>query len=119
MGSPYIYLAVLVVAILAISLILQDHPLVVLLVLTLFPLSVQAGINPWILAFLVNLLAAPFFFPYQSQIYLLSYYSSGGKAFSHRQGRLVALCFAAVVLITVILCIPYWQAIGLIVHPAL
>ncbi|WP_042339130.1 hypothetical protein [Desulfosporosinus youngiae] len=91
---------------------LENDPALILLTLSLAPLASQAGIHPWVLVFVILLTIDPFFFPYQSPTYLMAYYSTGGKAFNHRQGRYVALCYGIVVLLTVVLCIPYWRFIG-------
>ncbi|GIP36457.1 hypothetical protein [Paenibacillus sp. J2TS4] len=82
--------------------------------MALLPLAEQAGIHPWILVFVILLSTDPFFFSYQSPTYLTAYYSVEGKAFSHRQGQLVALGYAAAVLLVAILCVPYWTWLGLI-----
>lgn len=114
MGSPYLFLPAIVITVLLTTFIVQDDPAAILLTLALTPLGQQVGIHPWVLMFVILTASTPFFFPYQSPLYLLTYYSTGEKSFSHQQGQFVAICYALVVLITVILCIPYWQLIGLI-----
>ena len=112
--SPYLFLPAIIVIIFVITIVIRDDPALILLTLSLTPLANQAGIHPWVLVFVILLTTDPFFFPYQSPTYLMAYYSTGEKAFNHRQGRYVALCYGIAVLLTVVLCIPYWKFIGLI-----
>ncbi|MDD9270710.1 SLC13 family permease [Paenibacillus sp. GCM10023248] len=113
-SSPIYFLPAAIVLSFAVTLIVRDDPAVILLVTALLPLAEQAGVHPWILVFVVLLSTDPFFFAYQSPTYLTAYYSSEGKAFSHRQGQIIALGYAAAVLLLAILCIPYWQWLGLL-----
>lgn len=112
--SPYLFLPAMITIIFGITIVIRDNPALILLTLSLTPLASQTGIHPWVLVFVILLTTDPFFFPYQSSTYLMTYYSTGEKAFNHRQGRYVALCYGVIVLLTVVFCIPYWKFIGLI-----
>lgn len=112
--SPFFFLAAVIVLSFIVTLIVRDDPAVILLVTALLPLADQAGVHPWILVFVVLLSTDPFFFAYQSPTYLTAYYSSEGKAFSHRQGQKVALAYGLAVLLLALLCVPYWKWLGLI-----
>ncbi|WP_166239720.1 SLC13 family permease [Paenibacillus turpanensis] len=113
-SSPVLFLTAVILISFLVTLVVRDDPAVILLVTALLPLAEQAGIHPWVLVFVVLLSTDPFFFSYQSPTYLTAYYSSEGKAFSHRQGQKVALGYALAVLAVAVLCIPYWQWLGLI-----
>ncbi|CAH1228334.1 hypothetical protein PAECIP111891_06278 [Paenibacillus allorhizoplanae] len=112
--SPFFFLAAVIVLSFIVTLIVRDDPAVILLVTALLPLADQAGVHPWILVFVVLLSTDPFFFAYQSPTYLTAYYSSEGKAFSHRQGQKVAFAYGLAVLLLALLCVPYWKWLGLI-----
>jgi CRP-like cAMP-binding protein/di/tricarboxylate transporter len=112
--SPVFFLVAVIVLSFIVTLIVRDDPAVILLVTALLPLADQAGVHPWILVFVVLLSTDPFFFAYQSPTYLTAYYSSEGKAFSHRQGQKVAFAYGLAVLLLALLCVPYWKWLGLI-----
>ncbi|CAN7756171.1 SLC13 family permease [Paenibacillus sp. LjRoot153] len=112
--SPFFFLAAVILLSFIVTLIVRDDPAVILLVTALLPLADQAGVHPWILVFVVLLSTDPFFFAYQSPTYLTAYYSSEGKAFSHRQGQKVAFSYGLAVLLLALLCVPYWKWLGLI-----
>jgi len=114
MDNTYLFLVALTVLIFLAAFVINGDPAAILFVVSMTPILVKLGIHPWILVFIVSLTAAPFFFPYQSTIYLTAYYSSGEKAFSHRQGRKLALIFSVVTVLAVIISIPFWQYLGLI-----
>lgn len=114
-GDPYLFLLALIAVSFMVTLVVRDDPAVILLVTALLPLAQAGGVHPWILVFVVLLATDPFFFSYQSPTYLTAYYSSEGKAFTHRQGQKTAVLYAAAVVAAVLLSIPYWQRIGLIV----
>lgn len=113
-SSPLFFLPAVIVLSFVVTLIVRDDPAVILLVTALLPLADQAGVHPWILVFVVLLSTDPFFFAYQSPTYLTAYYSSEGKAFSHRQGQKIALGYALAVILLAIMCIPYWRWLGLL-----
>ncbi|NOU94662.1 cyclic nucleotide-binding domain-containing protein [Paenibacillus sp. LMG 31456] len=114
LSSPSIFLTAVVVLCFVVTLIVRDDPAVILLVTALLPLAETVGIHPWILVFIILLSTDPFFFSYQSPTYLTAYYSSEEKAFSHRQGQIVAIGYAAAVWLVAVGCIPYWKWLGLI-----
>ncbi len=114
MSSPYLFILAVALASFVVTLVIRDDPAVILLVVSLLPLAQQAGIHPWILVFIILLTSDPFFFSYQSPTYLTAYLSAEGKAFSHKQGQKVALCYGLVVIIALLLSIPFWRYCGLI-----
>lgn len=113
-ASPTLFLCAVIVLSFLVTLVVRDDPAVILLVTALIPLAEKAGVDPWIAVFIILLSTDPFFFTYQSPTYLTAYYSSEEKAFSHRQGQLVALFYAAAVVLVAVLSVPYWRWLGLI-----
>ena len=114
LASPTLFLLAVVLLSFAVTLIIRDDPAVILLVIALLPLAGLAGVHPWVLVFLILLSTDPFFFAYQSPTYLMAYYSTEGKSFSHRQGGWMGLGYGILVLLIAVLCVPYWQWLGLI-----
>ncbi|WP_169447647.1 SLC13 family permease [Paenibacillus daejeonensis] len=114
LASPALFLLAVVGLSFLVTLIIRDDPAVILLVIALLPLAELAGVHPWVLVFLILLSTDPFFFAYQSPTYLMAYYSTEGKAFSHRQGQWMGLGYGVMVLLIALICIPYWQWLGLI-----
>ncbi len=113
-ASPLLFLLAVIVLSFAVTLVIRDDPAVILLITALLPISTGLGIHPWVLVFVILLATDPFFFTYQSPTYLTAYYSSEGKAFSHRQGQQIALAYGAAVLLAVMVSIPFWHWLGLI-----
>ncbi|UJF33941.1 SLC13 family permease [Paenibacillus hexagrammi] len=113
-ASPALFLIAVILISFLVTIVVRDDPAVILLVTALLPLAQQAGIHPWILVFVILLSTDPFFFSYQSPTYLTAYYSSEGKAFSHRQGQRIAIGYAAAVIALAVLCVPYWKWLHLI-----
>ncbi|MFS0725603.1 SLC13 family permease [Paenibacillus sp. 1P07SE] len=114
LDSPLLFLPAVVLLSFLVTLIIRDDPAVILLVIALLPLAELAGVHPWVLVFLVLLSTDPFFFAYQSPTYLMAYYSTEGRAFSHRQGQWMGLGYGVLVLLIAVACIPYWQWLGLL-----
>ncbi|MBP1991483.1 SLC13 family permease [Paenibacillus eucommiae] len=113
-SSPTLFLLAVILLSFLVTFVVRDDPAVILLVTALLPLGSQAGIHPWILVFIILLSTDPFIFSYQSPTYLTAYYSSEGKAFSHRQGQKVAFLYVLAVLLVGVACVPYWKWLGLI-----
>ncbi|MFC6334456.1 SLC13 family permease [Paenibacillus septentrionalis] len=112
--SPVWFILAVVLLSFVITLIVRDDAAVILLIVSLAPFAALASIHPWVLVFVVLLATDPFFFTYQSPTYLTAYYSTEGKSFSHKQGQLVAMAYGLAVLLLAVLCVPYWQWLGLI-----
>ncbi|MEK3884902.1 SLC13 family permease [Paenibacillus sp. PL2-23] len=114
LDSPMLFLLAVALISFGVTLIVRDDPAVILLVTAIVPLGEAAGIHPWVLVFIILLATDPFFFAYQSPTYLTAYYSTEGKAFTHKQGSRTALGYGLAVLLIAALCVPYWQWLGLI-----
>jgi CRP-like cAMP-binding protein/di/tricarboxylate transporter len=113
-SSPTLFLTAVILLCFIVTLVVRDDPAVILLVIALLPLADQAGVHPWVLVFVILLSTDPFFFAYQSPTYLTAYYSTEGKAFTHKQGQQVAFGYALAIMLVAVLCVPYWRWLGLI-----
>ncbi|OME82199.1 hypothetical protein BK120_16180 [Paenibacillus sp. FSL A5-0031] len=113
-STPALFLVAVILVSFVVTLVIRDDPAVILLITAIVPLGETVGIHPWVLVFVILLATDPFFFAYQSPTYLTAYYSSEGKAFTHRQAGKLALGYAFAVLLIAVLCVPYWKWLHLI-----
>ena len=67
-------------------------------------------------AVIITLLATstPWFFPAQLPGYQMAHEASEGRLFSHAQARVVCAGYMVVTIVALVLCVPYWRALGLI-----
>ena len=85
-----------------------------LLMAFLVPMAASVGVNPWVLGFSAYALVIAWFAKYQSPIYLAAFYAVDGKMAKHSElakycGAYLATCLAGLVV-----CVPYWQWMGLL-----
>jgi divalent anion:Na+ symporter, DASS family len=96
------------------SLAIGAIPAILVLALALLPVSAQLGISPWLAGLTLIVGANQWLYPQQNVVYISLYEASEQRAFSHAQARPVAIVFAAVTIIGLIVSVPYWQALGLL-----
>jgi DASS family divalent anion:Na+ symporter len=113
-SGPLVFLLGVAVLGTVIQLLLPKNTAILLLGLAVVPVAPAAGIDPWVAV--VALLATSSFWilPTQTASYLVAYSASEGRLFSHQQARPVAYGYAALTLIGIVVCTPYWHALGLI-----
>ncbi|HEV8229764.1 MAG TPA: SLC13 family permease [Candidatus Limnocylindria bacterium] len=95
-------------------LVLPSRPAMVLLSLALVPAAPGLGISPWIAGFVVLVCANVWVLPYQGLEYLIARDATGGEAFDDRQGTRVGAALTVVRLLSIVVAVPVWQAMGLI-----
>jgi DASS family divalent anion:Na+ symporter len=113
-ARPDLFLLALSVAVFAARFILPSFPLVSLLVITLAPIALPAGIAPLALTLVICTTVSVWFLPYQSTYYLALYFGTKEQAFSHSQVRLVAWSYGIIYLVAVAVAIPYWHYLGML-----
>jgi di/tricarboxylate transporter len=114
MESAYLFLFAVAVISFLTSFFIKDDPALILLVLTIAPLSEHVGVHPWVVIFTILTSLTPFFFPYQSPTYLAAYYGSDGKTFTHKDGQLLSLSYMVISVLAILLSIPFWKWLGLL-----
>ncbi len=87
-------------------------PTIVLFTLVLAPWAQDVGIHPGVLLLAILMAVETWFFPYQTPSYLLAYYSTDEKAFSHAQGRKLMVAKFVASLLAVAISVPYWRMLG-------
>ena len=85
-----------------------------LLTISLAPVAMSAGIDPFVIAMVTLIACNCFFLPYQSTIYLALYHGTNGRLFSHDQARPMAFAYAAISLLALCASVPIWRAMGLL-----
>jgi hypothetical protein len=85
-----------------------------LLTISLAPVAVSSGIDPWIVALVALIACNGFFLPYQSTTYLALYHGTNGRLFTHAQARPMAIAYGVVTLLALCASVPIWRAWGLL-----
>ena len=87
---------------------------VLLLALALIPIAPALGVDPFLVVVALSCMALVWYMPSQPPEYLLAYTCSEGKLYSPAQSRSIALWFAGLVLVCLVLVMPYWHWLGLV-----
>jgi DASS family divalent anion:Na+ symporter len=111
--TPVAFVAALTLLCFALSLVMRWQAAAPLLTISLAPLGLSAGIDPWVIALIALTACNGFFFPYQSTTYLALYQGTNGRLFTHRQARPMAIAYGVVTLLALCASVPLWQAFGL------
>jgi len=78
------------------------------------PAAPSLGISPWLMGFVVLIVAHTWILPNQGLEYLITRDITRGEAFTDRQGFVIGLALTAVRLLAIGATIPFWRAIGLL-----
>ncbi|HEY0584148.1 MAG TPA: SLC13 family permease, partial [Chloroflexota bacterium] len=113
-STPIAFVAALTVLCYVLSLVMRWQASAPLLTISLAPVGLSAGIDPWIIALIALMACNGFFLPYQSTTYLALYHGTNGRLFTHRQARPMAIAYAITTLIALCASVPLWRAIGLL-----
>ena len=113
-SSSEIFLLVVLLLVYVVRIVLHKAPVMVIFMVGLVPWAESLQIHPGALLITILLGIECWFLPYQTDSYLIAYSSSGGNAFSHRQGRKVMLLKVFASFLALLISIPYWKALGLI-----
>lgn len=109
---PLPFLVAVTVLVYLVRFLLGRFPTIVLFTLVLAPWAQGIGIHPGVLLLCVLMALETWFFPYQTANYLLAYYSTDEKAFSHAQARKLMVVKFVASLLAVAISIPYWRMLG-------
>lgn len=112
--SQSIFLLAVALASMVVGLVMRAGPSSAVLCLVLFPLGTSLGINPWVVALAVLMATNLWLHPQQSVYYLVAYYGTGERGFTHEQARPLAFAYAAFVVVAILTSIPYWRWLGLL-----
>jgi di/tricarboxylate transporter/CRP-like cAMP-binding protein len=112
--TPVLFIAALSLLCFALSLVMRWQAAAPLLTISLAPLAVGAGIDPWVIALTALIACNGFFLPYQSTTYLALYHGTNGRLFEHRQARPTALAYGVATVLALCVSVPIWRVWGLV-----
>ncbi len=102
------------VFVVACRLVLPWIPATLLLSLALVPAAPRLGVSPWIVGFVILVVANAWIHPRQSDYCRLTREATRGEMFTERHGLIVGIGLTSVTLIGIAASIPYWRALGLL-----
>ena len=114
-GNPYLF--VIGAALITVALrfiIVSEMAYLNIVMVFLVPLSVSAGVNPWITGFALYSVITPWFALYQSATYLAAFYSVDGPMARHADLAKYCALYTAICMAALIASVPYWQWLGLL-----
>ncbi|HET7770550.1 MAG TPA: cyclic nucleotide-binding domain-containing protein [Chloroflexota bacterium] len=112
--NPIVVIPALAVGHLLVRFLLPMDQALLILSLALIPAAPVFGMDPWVVIITLLATSAPWFFPAQLPGYQMAHEASEGRLFSHAQARVVCAGYMAVTVVALVLCVPYWRALGLI-----
>ena len=113
MDSPAWFFVVIALLTYLLKLVFTSFLAVVTLCVALLPLSIDVGMNPWIIAMIILIASEIWFFPYQVDWHMLAYSTTDGKGFSYPLMCRINIFYALAYLIALVAAIPYWRYLGL------
>ncbi|MGB7947053.1 MAG: anion permease, partial [Candidatus Binatia bacterium] len=113
-SQPLPFLLIVGLVTYLVCLFLRRTPAVILLMLTLTSWAAHIGIHPGILLLTVVMAIDSWFFPYQSDSYQITYFSTDERAFSHAQARRLMYAKVIVSLLAIAISVSYWRMLGFI-----
>ena len=113
-SSPVAFVAALTVLCFALTLVMRWQAAAPLLTISLAPVGVSAGIDPWVIGLIALMACNGFFLPYQSTTYLALHQGTNGRLFNHAQARPMAVAYGVVTLLALCASVPIWRAMGLL-----
>ena len=113
MDSPVWFFIVIALLTYVLKLVFTSFLAVVTLCVALLPLSIDVGMNPWIIAMMILIASEVWFFPYQVDWHMLAFSTTDGKGFSYPLMCRINPVYALAYILALLLAIPYWRYLGL------
>ena len=111
--SPAWFFVIIAVLTYALKLVFTSFLAVVTLCVALLPLSIDVGMNPWVIAMIILIASEVWFFPYQVDWHMLAYSTTDGKGFSYPLMCRINPIYALAYIVALLVAIPYWRYLGL------
>ncbi len=113
--KPYLFiLTVALSTILLRFVIVSEIALINIYMVFLIPFSMEIGINPWIVSFALYSVVCPWFFLYQSPVYMAAYYACDGEMIKPSQAALGSALYMLICILSLLLSVKYWKWIGIL-----
>ena len=113
MDSPVWFFIVIALLTYVLKLVFTSFLAVVTLCVALLPLSIDVGMNPWIIAMMILIASEVWFFPYQVDWHMLAFSTTEGRGFSYPLMCRINPVYALAYIVALLLAIPYWRFLGL------
>jgi di/tricarboxylate transporter/CRP-like cAMP-binding protein len=113
-STPVAFVAALSLLCFALSLVMRWQAAAPLLTISLAPVGIGSGIDPWVIGMIALMACNGFLLPYQSTTYLALYHGTNGRLFTHEQARPMAVAYAVVTVVALCASVPLWRVIGLL-----
>ncbi len=108
-GKPYQYILLIALSTVALRfVIVSEIALINIYMVFLIPFTIGIGINPWIACFTVYAVVCPWFFLYQSPVYMAAYYATEGKMLKPSQAAFSSGVYIIICIIALLLSAEYW-----------
>lgn len=113
--KPYLFiLAVALSTILLRFVIVSEVALINIYMVFLIPFSMEIGINPWVVSFALYAVVCPWFFLYQSPVYMAAYYACDGEMIKPSQASLGSALYMLICILSLLLSVKYWEWVGIL-----
>ncbi|WP_371374216.1 SLC13 family permease [Sporomusa aerivorans] len=114
-GNIFLFIILLCLIIYVVRVVLVSQlATAAILILVLTPFSIQAGINPWVTAFVIFVAVNVWYTFYQNASFLVAYYATGGDMVEHKHTVKMCVVYMAVSLLGLLISVPVWKMTGLI-----
>ena len=111
---PTVFLVVVALMVYFVRFFFNNSSTLIFLSIILIPAAQSIGIHPGVLLLTILMAIESWFLPYQGNTYLIAYYSTDEKAFSHAQARKLMVAKFISSLLAIAISVPYWKMLGLI-----
>jgi di/tricarboxylate transporter len=114
LGHPALVIALLALLVIVVRLVLPMVPAGFLLLVTLVPAAPQLGLSGWVVGFVVSVAVLTWLLPRQYEVLRMVREMTDDEMFTDRQAVAVGVAITAIATLTLLICVPYWQAIGIL-----
>lgn len=113
-GNQALVILLLALLVIVVRLVLPMVPAGFLLLVALVPSAPHLGFSGWVVGFVVSVGVLTWVLPRQYEVLRMVRGMTDDEMFSDRQALAVGVSITAIALLTVLICIPYWRAIGIL-----
>ncbi|MDP3058786.1 MAG: anion permease [bacterium] len=115
-ASPYLFVLLLMGLTIALRfLIVSMNALLAILMLVLFPVANSVGMSGWALGMIIHFAAhGVWMIMYQNVVFTIAHQAADSKCISEKEARRFSLLFSGITVVSVLMFLPYWRALGLL-----
>jgi hypothetical protein len=100
--------------VIVVRLVLPMIPAGFLLLVTLVPVAPQLGLSGWVVGVVVSVAVLTWILPRQYEVLRMVREMTDDEMFTDRQAIAVGISITVVAALALLICVPYWQAIGVL-----